>query len=352
MIDKLNCTLRASKVIEAAGGPGSATPATTRKPWFADLRTAMDFDLTGIRYRDYIVDSAEGSLNGSDDTLGLDRLNLRRNQNELNVRGRYRLPAEVGKFASQPAEVDVALNAPEAGDFWVADSPQRVSGPLQLASQIQWKQGIASGQIWAFGANLRMRDLVFRQLSTQCSISNSIIYLNDFSATLNDTDFVNATGTLNLRRPHHYSGKVSANIANLSTLQPLLRASGNQNELAGAVRLSWEGSGDAQTFKNSGQLKLALEKGRYGNLQSLRANADASYSPESLDVPIIFFATSNMDFQAIARTKGDTLEIDKIQLDQGQAKFASGYISIPFVWRNLGTNGVVIPSSGKVSATF
>jgi len=333
----------------------------------------MDFDLTGIRYRDYIVDSAEGSLNGSDDTLGLDRLNLRRNQNELNVRGRYRLPAEVGKFASQPAEVDVALNAPEAGDFWVADSPQRVSGPLQLASQIQWKQGIASGQIWAFGANLRMRDLVFRQLSTQCSISNSIIYLNDFSATLNDTDFVNATGTLNLRRPHHYSGKVSANIANLSTLQPLLRASGNQNELAGAVRLSWEGSGDAQTFKNSGQLKLALEKGRYGNLQSLRANVDASYSPEGLDVPIIFFATSNMDFQAIARTKADMLEIDKIQLNQlaplrreagrsgsvGEralpqqyANYAYGYISIPFIWRNLGTKAAVIPSSGKVSATF
>src|SRR5438876_3367315 len=218
-----------------------------------------------------------------------------------------------------------------------------------------------------------MRDLVFRQLSTQCSISNSIIYLNDFSATLNDTDFVNATGTLNLRRPHHYSGKVSANIANLSTLQPLLRASGNQNELAGAVRLSWEGSGDAQTFKNSGQLKLALEKGRYGNLQSLRANVDASYSPEGLDVPIIFFATSNMDFQAIARTKADMLEIDKIQLNQlapprreagrsgsvGEralpqqyANYAYGYISIPFIWRNLGTKAAVIPSSGKVSATF
>jgi len=77
----------------------------------------MDFGLTGIRYRDYIVDSVEGTLNESDDTVGLDRLNLRRNQNELNVRGRYMLPAEVGKFASQPAEVDVALNAPEACDF-------------------------------------------------------------------------------------------------------------------------------------------------------------------------------------------------------------------------------------------
>jgi autotransporter translocation and assembly factor TamB len=83
----------------------------------------------------------------------------------------------------------------------------------------------------------------------------------------------------------------------------------------------------------------------------LQANVDASYSPEGLDVPIIFFATSNMDFQAIAQAKGDKLEIDKIQLDQGQARFASGYVSIPFVWRNLGTNAPVIPSSGKVSAT-
>ena len=143
----------------------------------------MNFDLTGIRYRDYIVDSAEGSLNSSDDILGLDRLNLRRKQNELNVRGRYLLPAEVSKFASQPAEVDIALNAPEAGDFWVADSPSRVSGPLQSQAQIEWKQEVASGQLWLAGSNLRMRDLVFRQISAQCSISNSDVYVNDFSAS-------------------------------------------------------------------------------------------------------------------------------------------------------------------------
>ena len=300
MIDKLSCTLRATKVV-ARGD--------TKRFWFADLRTAMEFSLTGVRYRDYVFDSAEGSLNSSDDVLGLDRFNVRTKQNELNIRGRYILPAEVSEFASQPAQIDVALNAPEVGDFWVTDSPNRLNGPLQLGAQIQWKQETANGQMWIAGANLRMRDLVFRQVSTQCSISNSVIYINDFSASLNDTDFVNATGTLNLLRPHRYTGKISANVANLSTLQPLLRASGNQNDLAGAVRLDWDGSGDAQTFKNSGKLNLALDKGRYGNLQSLRANVDASYSPEGLDVPIIFFATSSMDFQAIARAKGDALEI-------------------------------------------
>src|SRR5437867_6937469 len=156
IIEKLNCTLRASKRV---------VRSDNKRPWFADLRTAMNFDLTGIRYRDYIVDSAEGSLNSSDDVLGLDRLDVRRNQNELNVRGRYLLPAEVGKFSSQPADVDVSLNAPEAADFWVADSPNRFSGPLQLGAQIQWKQETANGQMWVSGSTLRMRDLVFRQLS-------------------------------------------------------------------------------------------------------------------------------------------------------------------------------------------
>jgi autotransporter translocation and assembly factor TamB len=46
------------------------------------------------------------------------------------------------------------------------------------------------------------------------------------------------------------------------------------------------------------------------------------------------------------------LEISKIQLDQGKARFAAGYISIPLVWRNLGTNAPVFPPNGKVLANF
>ena len=64
-------------------------------------------------------------------------------------------------------------------------------------------------------------------------------------------------------------------------------------------------------------------------MQGLQANIDASYSPDGLDVPIIFFATSNMDFNAIARTKGDTLEIDKIQLNQAVARATAAGRSHP-----------------------
>ena len=36
----------------------------------------------------------------------------------------------------------------------------------------------------------------------------------------------------------------------------------------------------------------------------------------------------------------------------GEAKYAGGYISIPFVWKNLGTDAPVLPPNGKVTAVF
>jgi len=380
IVDNVNATLRASKNVALSD---------TKRPWFADFRTAMEFTLTGIRYRDYIVDSVNGSMNGSDDILGLDGVTLRRNQNELRIRGRYQLPENIGNGSSQPLQLDIALNALEIGDFWVANSPNKISGPLQMTGHIERKQGIVDGQVSLSGSNLKMRDLVVQRLSAQSSIANNVIHLDECSATLNNTDYVNATGIFNLQPPQHYNGKASASVSNLAVFEPLLRAFGNQNHLAGSFKLDWEGSGQGMTaspasakatpgrqaivpWKNTGNLNLVLEKARYGNLQGLQANIDASYSPEGLDVPIIFFATTNMDFNAIARTKGDTLEIDKIELNQvvapqvqragrrsassqgaipqQRANYAYGYVSIPFLWRNLGTKSAVIPSSGKVSA--
>jgi hypothetical protein len=342
-IDKLHATVKATKTMP---------PPHVVKPWFAGLRSEILVNGSDIRYRDYVFDSLEGSLSGTDDLLNIDRWVGRRKQNELNVHGQYRLPEDLSKFSLQPEQIVVTLNAAELGDYWISDLLNKVSGPLQIDGQVEWKNGVGNGQLSIYGANVRMRDLIFKQLSAQVSIVRNVVYLNDFSANLNDQDVVTANGIVDLHAPYHYSGKLSANISDLSKLKPLLRAYGNENELAGSLVMSWEGSGDAAKFKNAGKLKLVLDKGRYGGARSLQANADATYSPDGLDIPLIFVRSDKMDFQAIVQAKGETLEITKIQLDQGEAKYAGGYISIPFVWKNLGTDAPVCPPSGKVTATF
>src|SRR5437660_3664494 len=162
-----------------------------------------------------------------------------------------------------------------------------------------------------------MRDLVFHELNTQCSISNSVLYLNDCRASLNDSDFFNATGRLNLRQPYQYNGKISASVMNLSTLQPLVRSFGNQSELAGSVTLDWQGEGQGMTpkafgvapWKNSGKLKFVLEKGRYGNAQSIRENIYATYLLEVLDVTSIFDASGKTEFTSVKLARRKWLEI-------------------------------------------
>ncbi|HKP93694.1 MAG TPA: translocation/assembly module TamB domain-containing protein, partial [Chthoniobacterales bacterium] len=172
------------------------------------------------------------------------------------------------------------------------------------------------------------------------------------TAKLNEHDYIAGNMILSLDKPWHYSGKLSANVGDLARLKPILVAAGNNNEIAGSLVIDWEGSGDAAEFKNSGRLKLKLEKGRYANLNALQANIDADYSPEGLNVPTIFLGSDKMDFQAVLTAKDETLEVSKIQIDQGQAKYASGYVSLPFVWRNIGTGQPLWISDGKVLVNF
>ena len=124
-----------------------------------------------------------------------------------------------------------------------------------------------------------MRDLVFRQINAQCSISNSDVYLNDFSATLNDTDFVNATGTFNLRPPHRYNGKISANVANLAMFEPLLRAFGNQSQLAGSFKLDWEGSGQGCRLP-----RLRHLRGRHLSLLETPATSSSFWKKRAMEI--------------------------------------------------------------------
>ena len=342
-IEKLNATVTASKVVP---------PVQVTKPWYADLQSKVTFAMSDVRFREYVLDSVQGTLRSDEDRFKVEEVLAKRRQNELILHGDYRLPADVAKAAGQPATVDLALTAPELADYWSSDSPDKASGPLQVNGQLHWADGAGNGQVSIYGSNLRLRNLVFRQVSSQWAIANSVVYVNDFTAALNERDFLGAHGFVDLRPPFRYAGKISTSIADLSTLKPVLEASGNKSELRGAFAMDWEGHGELRTINNTGKLNLSLEQGRYGNLQSLRARVDASYTPEGLDVPIIFLASDRMDFQAVAQAKGETLEISKIQLDQGKAKYASGYVSIPFVWKNLGGSAPIFPPQGKVAVSF
>ncbi|PYI93436.1 MAG: hypothetical protein DME97_06800 [Verrucomicrobia bacterium] len=327
-------------------------PTNERKMYYADLRSEIHVEMTDGHSGENLFDSAVADITSDGPNVKVERFVALRKENTFTVSGSYLLPDDLAKLRTQPATFSVSLGAIELGDYWPEDSPNRITGPVQVSGEVTTTNGKADGQLSIYGSNLKFRTVTIPEVSAQVVISRNVVYVNDFTAKLNERDFIGGHGVFSLDKPWHYTGALSANVADLARLKPLLVALGNKNEIAGSLVIDWQGNGDAAEWKNSGTLKLKLEKGRYANLQALQANIDADYSPEGLNVPTIFLGSDKMNFQANLTAKDSTLEISKVQIDQGQAKYATGYVSLPFVWKNIGTGNPLFPSDGKVLVTF
>lgn len=339
-VGQLDGTFRATKQMPAPN---------TKKPYFADLRADVELTAMEIRSGEYVIDSARIHTTSVNDLVTFEDVETVRQRNRLIVRGDYRLPEDFTKAKLQPADVSLDFAVAELGDFFANDSPNKITGPLQLSGQVKLANGVADGELQLYGANLRARNLSVPLISGEIAVVRNVVYLNDVTAKLNERDFIGGSGVLELDRPYRYQGKLLVNIADLATLKPLL---GERTQLAGALLIDWRGSGSAADFKNTGSLKLTLEQGRFANIQALRAKIDASYTPDALNVPLIFAASDKFNFTASLTAKGETLEISNIQLDQGQAKYASGYVSLPFIWSNLGSERAVMPGTGTTLISF
>ncbi|HVF72556.1 MAG TPA: translocation/assembly module TamB domain-containing protein [Chthoniobacterales bacterium] len=336
-------TLKASKQMP---------PPNQTKPYYSDLRSQIHLEMTDVRSAENIFDSVTADVVTEGPNVRLERFAGLRKNNSIVASGDYLLPENFDQIATQPGSVSLSIGAIELGDYWPEDSPNRITGPMQVSGEVTLTNGRANGQLSLYSSNLKFRTVVVPEVSAQVVVSDNAVYVNDFTAKLNEIDFIAGHGVFSLDKPWHYSGKLSANVRDLARLKPILAAAGNNNDIAGSLVIDWEGSGDAADFKNSGRLKLVLEKGRYANLRALQANIDADYSPEGLNVPTIFLGSDKMSFQAILTAKGETLEVSKIQIDQGQAKYAAGYIALPFVWSRLGTGEPLFVSDGKVLVSF
>ncbi len=155
-----------------------------------------------------LFDSVVADLSSEGASVKLERMVAVRKQNSIMVAGDYLLPDDLARAPTQPANFTVSLGAIELGDYWPEDSPNRITGPLQLSGEVTVRDGKANGQVSVYGSNLKFRNLIVPQVSGQASISKNVVYLNDFTANLNERDYIAGHGVFSLEKPHTYSGKI------------------------------------------------------------------------------------------------------------------------------------------------
>ncbi|HEY2711884.1 MAG TPA: translocation/assembly module TamB domain-containing protein [Chthoniobacterales bacterium] len=350
-IRKLTARIAATKKIPA---PNEQRPPAIYDGLTSDVQAQLD----ELRYKDFAIDQVQAHVTSNGAQASLQPVTVSRRNNLLRASGSLQLPPPNEKLTDQLVELQFSLRAPQLSDFYRDEAENKITGSLQGDGQVRIRRAVASGMMTFYGQQVTAQKLVVRQMDWQATIAQNVLYLNDLNATLNDKDYVTAHGTVALQKPFHYTGSATANLADLSAFEPLLNTGGTaatpstKTPLAGSLVLNWNGEGEAATFQNRGDLNLKLERGRYAALQNLQANVEAHYTPQELNVPIIYLGSDKLSFQAILQAKNSTLEIDKIQIDQGQAKYASAYASLPFTWSNLGSARPLFPPNGKVMLNF
>ena len=363
-INHLSATISAARKLPPSQ-TGKEGPEANA-PFYQNLTASAHLEMSDVRYDDYVVDRVAADVKSNGATVALSPLTVARNNNLLRTTGTFQLPGPNEELIDQPADLQFTLGAPQLSDYWQSDAPRNVTGELQANGSVRSRKGKASGQINLYGKEIAANKLVVRQFSLQTTIADNIVYLNDLTARLNEQDFINAQATVKLEKPFAYTGAATANLADLSTFEPLLNGEapgepaspiaattdGKKTQLAGSLVVNWQGQGEINTSQNRGDLKLKLEQGRYADLQNLQANIEAHYTPQELNVPIIYLGSDKLSFQAILQAKDSRLEISKIQIDQGTAKYASAYASLPFNWNNVGTEKPLFSPNGNVTVHF
>lgn len=356
--DAIGYDQTAMKSLHAEISATKKLPATdaTEEPFYANLASHIRATIDEVHSGDFVIDQVAAEVKSDDAKVLLEPVSIKRKNNQLVVRGTYQLPPPNGKPLEKPADLNLQWRAPQLSDYWRDDATDKVTGQLQADGDVRIRGGVASGKIDLAAQDIAARDLLIKQLSMQTAIANDTVYLNDLTATMNEKDFVRAHGTVALQKPFRYTGTVLAQLGDLAAFEPLLNAgkpAAAKTELAGSLVLNWTGEGEAANLRtNRGDLRLKLEKGRYADLEKLEANVIANYTPQELNVPIIYLGSDKLTFQAILTAKDSKLEISKIQIDQGTAKYASAYASLPFVWTNLGTDRPLFPDRGEVTINF
>ncbi len=353
-IGQLNTTITAAKKMPPPNDNGTEKKGGEEPapPFYAGLTSRIEAGLSNVHYGDYVVSQVQTVVQSAGPKVMLEPLQATQNNDVLQVRGTFQLPPPNEKLVNQPADLHFSWKAPELGDYWRSDAPSKVTGEMQASGSVRVRGGVAAGAVTLSGQEIAAQKLLVKKLSAQLAIDNNTAYLNDLTATLNEQDYINAHGSAKLAQPYPYTGAVTAHLADLSTFEPLLSTPEKKTQLAGTLMLNWNGQGELKTFQNSGDLKLDLENGRYAELDHLQARVEAHYTPQELKVPIVFLGSDKLSFEAILEAKGSTLEVSKVEIDQGTAKYASAYASIPFVWSHLGTKEKIFPPNGKVAINF
>ncbi len=327
----------------------------TGTPWFDGLSVTASASLApastkegapsaALTTGEIALDAASATLRLEKGELIVDSAEFRRGENKARFEGRYRLPATRSETDWDRVDFDARfdIQAPSLA-LLNAASANALGGTLSAAGEFHRSRGETRGQ-----GKIEARDLVFREfsakrLSAEIPVEGNTARVNRFELDLNGVDKLAGEGSLELRPPFAYDARLAGSVNDLAAFQPLVKT-----PVGGSLQIDWHGTGRLKTLLHTGDGRVAVQKGRFGDMTGVEAEIAGVYSPESIDFKTFHLRSEQGSARAQIQLAEQRLQVRELRLELGKKGSITGQFALPLDLRTADKPETILPETGEL----
>ncbi len=314
---------------------------------FDDLETRIEAVFQEAQFGTFALDSGEILVTTKNERVRCERAGFKRAGNAIQVKGFLDLPRDLESWPGSTFDLTFFASAPSLASFNAEPNLTGLNGQLEAHGSMAGKNNDYDGRIVVSGSNLSYGEFKAEKLNVDVPVTQSVAKLEKLELAINATDGVTGSGRVELRPPFAYDGRLRAKVRNLAAFNALI-----ETPIGGALDVDWEGSGKPGLIQHSGQGRVKLQKGRFGNLQSIDAEIAGLYSPEVIDFPIFRIDTNQSHLQALVSLRDRQLRVRDIKFQQEKTEVLTGEFALPLDLRTPTKPETILPLDGPVSVNL
>jgi hypothetical protein len=261
--------------------------------------------------------------------LAVSDFELKQKENSVTGSGEFSLDDGSLEIPKSPflLNVSAAINDLAALAGLLGPPFDEMSGRMSLSGSINGQDGKLGGfmSLEASGMGFRKRPIDSGRM--EVTFSNTEVQVNRCEFW-SDQDFLRATGTVEMKPPHNFSGEIEARTQDISRYRDFYQEKSFSNIRAGAAQVRWQGDGTVSA--HSGAFGVALDdldsdytpSGVTGRFEGTYSPENVYFSRFELQQDALYFST-----RATLTRSGITLS-DALLRSDGR-KLSEGELYLP-----------------------
>ncbi|MGB9274649.1 MAG: translocation/assembly module TamB domain-containing protein [Terrimicrobiaceae bacterium] len=202
-----------------------------------------------------------------------------------------------------------------------------MSGRMSLSGSLNGQGGKLGGFVSLEASQMGFRKRPFDSGRMDITFSNTEAQINRCEFWSGE-DFLRATGSVEMRIPHNYSGEIQARTQDISRYRDFYQARSFSNVRSGSAQIRWQGDGTAAAHSGAFNVVLSDLVSDY-TPSGVTGRFEGTYSPENVYFSRIELQHDALRFSTCATLARSGIRLNDALLRSGLRKLSEGELYLP-----------------------